>query len=320
MSISQSNKEKAAVLFSMIGEHLPKEVLSGLSNEELEKLMGAMANLPKTSKMNERSVLNSFNQTISGDKPLRRSPLYIVEKSKNEQKFQSNSPRTSPLHELKNKTKEELELIVKDEDSKTIAKVMCFSNPDAASKIIEDFPEKIRENIIKEIQIIDYYSEVMRAELESFLFFKYDLIESRTILSKVKNRSGKTVADILSRINPHISFKLFSSIKERDPEFAESINEHYYTINDLMFIGRTTLSGFLSEFHPIVLACALKGVETDLKVKILERCEPWLSKQINIEIDSMGPISLAEIEEAQKAIIETLNKSIDSGKIKLWKV
>jgi hypothetical protein len=37
--------------------------------------MGAMANLPKTSKMEERSVLNSFNQTISGDKPKRRSQI-----------------------------------------------------------------------------------------------------------------------------------------------------------------------------------------------------------------------------------------------------
>jgi flagellar motor switch protein FliG len=320
MSSTQTNKEKAAVLFSMIGEHLPKEVLSGLSNEELEKLMGAMASLPKTSKMEERNILNSFNQTISGEKPKKRSPLYIVEKSKNEQKFPSHSPRTSPLHELKNKSREDLELIVKDEDPKTIAMVMCFAHPDAASKIIEDFPEKIRENIIKEIQKIDFYSEVMHSELESFLFFKYDLIESRTIVTKVKNRSGKTVADLLTRINPHISFKLFSSIKERDPEFAESINEHYYTIKDLMYIGRTSLSGFLAEFHPIVLACAFKGVETELKVKLLERCEPWLSKQINLEIDSMGPISLAEIEEAQKAIIESLNQSIDSGKIKLWKV
>jgi flagellar motor switch protein FliG len=87
-----------------------------------------------------------------------------------------------------------------------------------------------------------------------------------------------------------------------------------------MNIGRTSLSNFLSEFHPIVLACALKGVETDLKENILERCDPWLSKQINIEIDSMGPISYAEIDLAQKAIIENLNKAIDSGKIKLWKV
>jgi flagellar motor switch protein FliG len=87
------SKEKAAVLFSMIGEHLPKEVLSELKNEELEKLMDALAKLPKTSKMDERNILNTFNQTISGDKPQKRSPLYIVEKSKNEQKYQSRIKR-----------------------------------------------------------------------------------------------------------------------------------------------------------------------------------------------------------------------------------
>jgi flagellar motor switch protein FliG len=314
------SKEKAAVLFSMIGEHLPKEVLSELKNEELEKLMDALAKLPKTSKMDERNILNTFNQTISGDKPQKRSPLYIVEKSKNEQKYQSNAPRTSPLNDLKRKTREDLELIIRGEEPKTVARVMCFCDPDAASRIIEEFPEKIRDSIVKEIQNIDFYSESMKSELEAFLFFKYDLIESRSIVTKVKNRSGKTIADLLSRINPHISSKLFFSIKERDPEFAQSVNEHYYTITDLMNIGRTSLSNFLSEFHPIVLACALKGVETDLKENILERCDPWLSKQINIEIDSMGPISYAEIDLAQKAIIENLNKAIDSGKIKLWKV
>ena len=317
---SMHSKDKAAILFSMIGEHLPKEVLSSLKNEELEKLMEALANMPKTSRIEERNILNTFNQAISKEKPQKRSPLYIVEKPRNQQKFQSSSPRTSPLHDLKNKSKEELELIIKDEEPKTIARVMCFANPDQASKIIEEFPERIRETIVSEIQKIDFYSETMRTELESFLFFKYDLIESREIVSKVKNRSGKTVADLLSRINPHISFKLFSSIKERDPEFAQRVNEHYYTLSDLLQIGRTSFTTFLSQFHPIVLACALKGVETDLKEKILERSEPWLAKQINIEIDSMGPISLAEIEESQKAIIESLNKAIDSGKIKLWKV
>jgi len=314
------SKNKAALLFSMIGEHLPKEVLASLKNEELEKLMDALANLPKTSKIEERNILNTFNQTLGREKPAKRSPLYILEKPKNEQRYTSQTPKTSPLTDLKNKTKDELELIIKDEEPRTIARVMCFANPDEASQIIEDFPERIRENIVAEIQKIDFYSESMRSELESFLYFKYDLIESRMIVSKVKNRSGKTIADLLSRINPHISSKLFSSIKERDPAFAEKINEHYYTIVDLLHIGRTSLSSFLSQFHPIVLACALKGVETDLKNQILDRCEPWLSKQINIEIDSMGPISLAEIEESQKAIIECLNKAIDSGKIKLWKV
>jgi hypothetical protein len=151
--------------------------------------MGAMANLPKTSKMEERSVLNSFNQTISGDKPQRRSPLYIVEKSKNEQKFQSNSPRTSPLHDLKNKSKEELELIVKDEDSKTIAKVMCFSNPDAASKIIEDFPcSMLTDAIHNEIGLKYYCTESNKfAKLGETKQYLFEVIDpKKLILAKLK--------------------------------------------------------------------------------------------------------------------------------------
>jgi flagellar motor switch protein FliG len=314
------SKDKAAIFVSLMGENLPKEVLSSLNKQELEKLMTAVHALNKTSKSDERNVLKSFNETLTKESTRKREPIYSFEKLPNEKRFTSTPPKTSPLHELKRKDKETLELIIKDEKAKTIAMVMCFADPDAASKIIEDFPEKIREEIIHEIQAIDFFSETIRSELESFLYFKFDLIESRAIVSKVKNRNGKTVADLLARINPHLSLKLFSSIKKKNPEFAKRINEHYYTIQDLLFIGRTTLSNFLSGFHPIILACALKGVETELKDKILDRCEPWISKQISIEMDSMGPISLAEIEESQKAIIENLNKSIEAGKIKLWKV
>ena len=31
-------------------------------------------------------------------------------------------------------------------------------------------------------------------------------------------------------------------------------------------------------------------LETAVKDKLLERCEPWLSKQVSLEMDSMGPI------------------------------
>ena len=83
---------------------------------------------------------------------------------------------------------------------------------------------------------------------------------------------------------------------------------------------RSSLTEFLAKVHPIVIASSFKGVETAVKDKLLERCEPWLSKQVSLEMDSMGPISLAEIEEAQTAIITLLNECIDKGTIKLWKV
>ena len=316
------NKQKAALLFSLIGEHLPKNVLEQFSREELEKLMEGMNSKRKITLSDERKVLSDLYTSFQTPKltPKSTQKLFSKEKSLNEEVYSTTYPKGSPIAELKKKKKEELELIVKDEPARTIAMVMSFANPDEASTLIEDFPEKVREQIIDEIQKIDFYSEKIRSELESFLAFKYDLIESRMIVSKVKNRSSKTVAEILARISPNVSFKLFSSLKQRNPEFAETINEHFYTLQDLLYVGRTSLSKFLSQFHPIVLACAFKGIELELKDKILERCEPWISKQIQLEMDSMGPVSLAEIEEAQKALIEGLNQAVDSGKIKLWKV
>jgi flagellar motor switch protein FliG len=314
------SSDKVAILFNLIGEHIPKEVLEKLTTEELEKLMSKMSGMKKPSLTEERSVLNSFNQAI-GDKPkLIKKPIEYSKPKVEEWKLTSSNTRTSPLYELKKKKKEDLELIINDETPRTIAMVMCFADPDEASQLVEDYPQKFREQIFEEIQKVDFYSETIRTELESFLFFKYDLIESREIVSKVRNRSGKKVAEILSRISPNLSKKLFSEIKERNPKFASSIDEHFYTIQDLMFIGRTSLTNFLTGFHPIVLACAFKGIENETQDKLLERCDPWLSKQIKLEMDSMGPISLAEIEESQKAIIETLNRSVETGKIKLWKV
>ncbi len=295
---------------------MPKEVLDKLDSKELQKLMEGLEDAQSPSLNEERQVLS----TLDGLSSEKRSRSKYSDKKGTEKKYSTKLDYSSPLESLKKKKRDELELIIRDEPARMVAMVMCFADPDEASHLIEDFPESMRDKIIEEIRKVDFYSESLRAELESFLFFKFDLIESRMIVSKVTNRSGKKVAEILSRISPNLSSRMFSNIKEKDPGFAKSIDEYFYTFQDLLYIGRTSLTNFLAGFHPIVLACAMKGIDTSLCEKIFERCEPWLVKQIKLELDSMGPTSLAEIEESQKAIIENLNRDIETGKVKLWKV
>lgn len=318
---------RAAILYNLIGEHLPAEVFSRLNKRELEKLMNKLSTLKSPSSGEEKDVLYSFTQALKNQFPKNSqklqqdSSVHLGESlAKEIEKLLAEAQKNeNVVQDLKYKTRDELDKIIKDESPRTVALVLCFANPDEASKLLEDFHEKVREDIINEIHKIDFHSEIVRNELERFLNFKQELIRSNLLVSKIKNRGGRKAAEILIRLSPNISYKLLSKIQEKNPQFAEYINEHFYTFNDLLHIGRSTLSKFFSTFHPIVLACALKGVENSTKEKLLERCEPWLSKSIILEMDSMGPISLAEIEEAQKGIIEQLHQFIDSGDIKLWK-
>jgi flagellar motor switch protein FliG len=312
--LNPTKNNKAAVLYSLIGNHIPDSVLTKLSKEELEALSSKIESMKKSSTQEEKNVLSDFAKGLSFARPSQaiqnQINSLILEGMKNK----------DLVEELKLMTKSELELIVKDEDAKVIAIIMCFSNPDEASKLIENYPDRIREEIIDEIHKIDFHSETIKDDLERFLKFKSEIIESNTSLSKVKSRGSKKAAEILSRISPNVSSKLFSGLRKINPLFAEKINEHFYTIQDLQFATRTSLSDFFKKLHPIIIASSLKGIETLIKDKLLERAEPWLAKQISLEMDSMGPISLAEIEESQKAVVTLLNESVENGTIKLWKV
>ncbi|EMG08308.1 FliG C-terminal domain protein [Leptospira interrogans serovar Grippotyphosa str. LT2186] len=95
--------------------------------------------------------------------------------------------------------------------------------------------------------------------------------------------------------------------------------EHFFRMEDLLFLEREPLNRFFSSFHPIVLSCALKGTETEIQSRILEKLEPALSASIRLESDSMGPISLAEMETAQNGILERLREEIEEGSIKFWR-
>ena len=139
-------------------------------------------------------------------------------------------------------------------------------------------------------------------------------------MGKVRSRKAKTAGELLTRLPAQHSQNLIERIQKKSPEFAETIIEHYFRLEDLLHLGRTSLTRFFSEIHPLVIACALKGVETSFKDSIFEHLEAWLVKDIRLEWDSLGPVSLLEIEEAQKGILDRLREEIEEGKVKLWRM
>ncbi|TGK81023.1 endoflagellar motor switch protein [Leptospira montravelensis] len=234
-----------------------------------------------------------------------------------EEETKANSPLWPELPKF---SLEMLRHLTMDESSEVVARVLSFSDPETASEVLAEYPENHRENIILALSEIDYHSDRERDQLERFLRFKMELIEKKMPVSKIRSRKAKTAGEILTRLPFLPSQNLIERIQKKSPEYAETIVEHYFRLEDLLHLGRTSLTRFFSEIHPLVIACALKGVETDFRDQVYSNLESWLVKEIKIEWDSLGPVSLAEIEEAQKGILDRLREAMDEGKVKLWRL
>ncbi|TGL35742.1 FliG C-terminal domain-containing protein [Leptospira perdikensis] len=234
---------------------------------------------------------------------------------------EEDSKSGSPLwSELPNYSLEMLRNLTTDESSEVVARVLSFSDPETASEVLAEYPESHREEIILALSEIDYHSDQERDQLERFLRFKMELIQKKMPVSKIRSRKAKTAGEILTRLPFLPSQNLIERIQKKSPEYAETIVEHYFRLEDLLHLGRTSLTRFFSEIHPLVIACALKGVETDFRDQVYSNLESWLVKEIKIEWDSLGPVSLAEIEEAQKGILDRLREAMNEGKVKLWRL
>ncbi|TGN14364.1 FliG C-terminal domain-containing protein [Leptospira ilyithenensis] len=346
-----SGKNKAALAYQILGRYLPDSVFDHLRSEEIEKLLEKVSPDQKPTAKEEQNILISFNEFLKGKRtsgtskqqPLPEIPVdrlyspvdtqqgsnrsYPPNQSDDQQLvrfleeiLKEETSNESYLDSLKKKTREELAHLAREESPRTIARLLSFSDPEEASLVIADYPDPIREEIIFAISQIDFHSERERDELERFLRFKSDLISKKLPVSKVKNRKAKTAGEILTRLPFSQTQNLIDRIQKKSPEFAETIIEHYFRMEDLLYLGRTSLTRFFSEIHPLVIACALKGVETSFKESIFENLEAWLAKDIRVEWDSLGPVSLAEIEEAQKGVLDRLREEIEEGKLKLWRM
>ena len=62
---TKNQTSKAAILYSLIGEHIPKSVLAELSQEELEKLFQKVTEMQKPTNVEEKSVLSKFADSFN---------------------------------------------------------------------------------------------------------------------------------------------------------------------------------------------------------------------------------------------------------------
>ncbi|MCG6140511.1 FliG C-terminal domain-containing protein [Leptospira mtsangambouensis] len=293
------------------------------SPEKKEKISPKFGNSPlvdgdyTNSEYNPRNLGGTDGKYSHNEDPDSNELYSLLQEILKEEESKSNAPLWP---ELPKYSLEMLRHLTMDESSEVVARVLSFSDPETASEVLSEYPENHREDVILALSEIDYHSDRERDQLERFLRFKMELIEKKMPVSKIRSRKAKTAGEILTRLPFLPSQNLIERIQKKSPEYAETIVEHYFRLEDLLHLGRTSLTRFFSEIHPLVIACALKGVETDFRDQVYSNLESWLVKEIKIEWDSLGPVSLAEIEEAQKGILDRLREAMDEGKVKLWRL
>ena len=316
-----SGPEKAAVILLALGEE-HATIWQSLDEEEIKEISQAMAGLGNVASSVVEELLVEFISGMSGAGAIMGSfeqtqkllaaflPAEKVDTLMEE--IRGPAGRTM-WDKLGNVNEAVLANYLKNEYPQTVAVVLSKVKPDHASRVLAALPEDFALECVTRMlrmepvqrEILDKIEQTLRTEFMSNL--------ARTS----KRDSHEMMADIFNAFDRQTEARFIAALEERNRESAERIRALMFVFEDLSKLDPGGVQTLLRAVEKDQLALGLKGASDSLREMFFSNMSERAAKIMREDMESMGPVRLRDVDQAQMAMVQVAKDLAAKGEIML---
>ena len=313
--------EKAAVVLLSLGEDHTR-LWQSLDEEEIKEISQAMASLGTVAANVVEELLVEFVSGMSGSGAVMGSfeqtqrllnsfmPSDRVEGLMEE--IRGPAGRTM-WDKLGNVNEAVLANYLKNEYPQTVAVVLSKVKPDHAARVLTSLPEDFALECVQRMlrmepvqrEILDKIEQTLRTEFMSNL--------ARTS----KRDSHEMMADIFNSFDRQTEARFIGALEERNREAAERIRALMFVFEDLAKLDPGGIQTLLRAVEKDSLGLALKGSSESLRELFFSNMSERAAKIMREDMESMGPVRLKDVDQAQMAMVQVAKDLAAKGEIML---
>ncbi|MDX1924249.1 MAG: flagellar motor switch protein FliG [Rickettsiaceae bacterium] len=314
--------QKAAIVLLSMSEQNATKILSMMSEEEIREISHSMSHLGAVSPEVVEKILQQFLTFFSGDnnyfgslETTQKLLERVLDKHRVDALMEEiQGPQGKNTWEkLGNVNEEMLATYLRNEHPQTAALVLSKMSPEHSSKVLSNLPEQFAFEVIVRMlsmgsvkkDVLDRVEKILRAEFIS------------TISKTHKRDSFELMADIFNNLDRNSEGKFMSLLESKAPEDAEKIKNLMFTFEDLIKLEPAGVQLLLRTIDKSKLTIALKGSSDKLKELFLSNMSQRAARIVQEELDSLGPIRVRDVDDAQAEIISTTKELLNKGEISI---
>ena len=205
------------------------------------------------------------------------------------------------------------ELIV-DEHPQIIALIISYLDFSMGADVLNLLPDDLQPEIIRRIATLETVQPDALRELEDVMQRKF---KANTTLRASQVGGVKAAAKIMNFTNQNMEARIMKHIGKDDKILMQSIQESMFVFETLILSDDKSLQTLLRNVETELIVLALKGADEALRDKLFSCMSSRAAANIMDEMEALGPVRLAEVQEAQKQIIAVARRLSDEGTIVL---
>jgi flagellar motor switch protein FliG len=316
--------EKAAVLLLALGPDFGRPILEELDDMEIRQLSRAMVRLgPITQDMLDNLLAEfvttiSTNGTMSGNsETTQRLLLSFLPPDRVDAIMEEiRGPAGRNMWEkLSNVQEDVLANYLKNEYPQTIAVVLSKVATDHASKVLAFLPEHLAMEVVHRMLTLEPVQKEILEKIETTL-----RTEFMSTLSHTKRRdSHEQMAEIFNSFDRQTEARFITTLEERNRDAADRIKALMFTFEDLARLEAGAIQTLIQKLDKRELAIALKGASDTVKDVFFANMSARAGKVMKDDMQSMGPVRLKDVDEAQGRMVATAKDLAAKGEIVISK-
>jgi len=316
-----SGPEKAAIVLLSLGEDHTR-IWEALDDEEIKEVSQAMAGLGTVSASVVEELLVEFVSGMSStgaimgsyEQTQRLLNSFMPPEKVDALMEEIRGPAGRTMWDkLGNVNEAVLANYLKNEYPQTVAVVLSKVKSDHAARVLASLPEDFALECVTRMlrmepvqrEILDKIEQTLRTEFMSNL--------ARTS----KRDSHEMMAEIFNNFDRQTEARFIAALEERNREAAERIRALMFVFEDLSKLDPGGVQTLLRATGKEQLALALKGASDKLREMFFSNMSERAAKIMREDMESMGPVRLKDVDQAQVAMVQVAKDLAAKGEIML---
>ena len=316
-----SGPEKAAVILLALGEEHTR-LWESLDEEEIKEISQAMAALGNVQANVVEDIMVEFVSGVGGagsimgsfEQTQRLLTAFMPADKVDGLMEEIRGPAGRTMWDkLGNVNEVVLANYLKNEYPQTVAVVLSKVKPEHASRVLTALPEDFALECVQRMlrmepvqrEILDKIEQTLRNEFMSNL--------ARTS----KRDSHEMMAEIFNNFDRQTESRFVTALEERNRESAERIRALMFVFEDLSRLDPGGVQTLLRAVEKDQLGLAMKGASDALREMFFSNMSERAAKIMREDMESMGPVRLKDVDNAQTAMVQVAKDLAAKGEIML---